>query len=116
MARGTSVDSAEAARGRAVALPCWSGPVDPQPLGGGLSNHNFLIQDDSRAYVVRISGDNLMHNVMRFNEIACARAAATTGLAPRVVYVEAHALVTDFIDGKTCEPEDAAQNLQRLTA
>ncbi len=29
----------------AKALPCWQGPVNPVPLGGGISNHNFVVED-----------------------------------------------------------------------
>ena len=29
---------------RAAALPCWSGPVVPEPLSGGITNVNF--EDD----------------------------------------------------------------------
>jgi thiamine kinase-like enzyme len=102
------------ARECAIALPCWSGPVDPRPLGGGLSNHNFVVEDEGHTYVVRIGGDDVLHNVMRFNEHACARAAASVDLTPRIVYAEAQALVTDFVQGKTCEAGDVVRDLPRL--
>ncbi len=30
---------------RAAALPCWSGPVEPEPLEGGITNLNFTVRD-----------------------------------------------------------------------
>lgn len=102
------------AREYASALPCWSAPVDPRPLDGGLSNHNFVVEDDSHAYMVRIGGDAVLHNVMRFNEHSCARAAASVGLCPPIVYADTQALVTDFVAGRTLETCDVAQNLPRL--
>ena len=34
---------------KAAALACWRGKVAPQPLGGGISNHNFLVEDGGRS-------------------------------------------------------------------
>ena len=42
---------------RAAALPCWSGKVTPQPLKGGITNANFLVEDGGRRFVVRIGDD-----------------------------------------------------------
>ena len=56
--------SEEAAR-KVRALACWRGPVEPQPLGGGISNHNFLVDHDGARYFVRIGEDFLVHNVLR---------------------------------------------------
>ena len=30
---------------RIRALRCWSGPIDPRPLKGGITNANFLVED-----------------------------------------------------------------------
>ena len=64
----------------AKALPCWTGAVDPRPLSGGLSNHNFVVEDGAGKYVVRIGGDQPMHNVLRFNEQSVGRTAASLGI------------------------------------
>ena len=55
-------------------MPCWQGDVNP--------------------------ADAPMHNVMRFNEQACGRAAETLGDTPTQVYLKLDALVMDFIDGE----------------
>jgi thiamine kinase-like enzyme len=91
---------------RAAALPCWSGPVTPQPLEGGITNLNFVVEDAGRRYFVRIGVDIPVHGVLRFNELTAARAAALAGLSPLLVHAEPGALVTGFIDGRTLAPED----------
>ena len=101
---------------RAAGLSCWSGPVTPEPLTGGITNVNFVVEDRGRRYFVRIGEDIPVHGVLRFNELAAARAAAAAGLSPPVVHAEPGAIVTDFIEGKTYAPEDvrAAANLPRI--
>ena len=101
---------------RAAGLTCWSGPVTPEPLTGGITNVNFVVEDRGRRYFVRIGEDIPVHGVLRFNELAAARAAAAAGLSPPVVHAEPGAIVTDFIEGKTYAPEDvrAAANLPRI--
>lgn len=91
---------------RAACLSCWSGPVSPQPLGGGLSNTNFTVEDRSRRYVVRIGDDIPVHHVFRRAELAAQRAAHAAGLAPEIVHAEPGALVMAWIDGRTLTPED----------
>jgi len=99
---------------KAKRLPCWQGAVDPIPLSGGLSNHNYVVQDGAETYVVRIGSDAPMHNVMRFNEQACGRAAETIGITPKQVYTEADVLVMNFIEGTTFDPELVQQNIARI--
>ncbi|MGH6918819.1 MAG: phosphotransferase, partial [Geminicoccaceae bacterium] len=94
----------EAAR-RTKALACWRGPVDPKPLGGGISNHNFLVEDGER-YFVRIGEDFPVHNVLRRFELAASRAAHAAGVSPEVVYAEPGAMVFRYVEGRTLAPED----------
>ncbi len=91
---------------KAAALPIWRGPVTPEPLGGGITNVNFLIRDGGRSYVARIGDDIPVHQVMRFNELAASRAAAAAGISPAVVYHEPGALVIEYIEGRTLTEED----------
>lgn len=101
---------------RARQLPCWQGPVRPRPLPGGLSNHNFTVEDRGAKFVARIGGDMPAHNVMRFNEASCARAAAAAGIGPRVVHAEPDALVIDYIDGRTLDAAAVRAELPRIVA
>ena len=91
---------------RAAGLACWSGQVAPEPLTGGITNKNYLVRDRRERFVVRIGDDIPVHQVMRFNELAASRAAATVGLSPQVVHSEPGALVFRFIEGKTLAAED----------
>ncbi len=94
------------ARDKAAALPIWKRQVQPQPLSGGITNVNFVVEDSGQKYVVRIGADIPEHQVMRFNELAASRAAAAAGISPRVIYAAPGVLVLEFIEGKTLEPED----------
>ena len=86
---------------KAASLACWSGPVDPQPLAGGLTNLNFVVEDGGKRFVVRVADDIPIHGIMRFNELAASRAAHAAGVSPEVVHAEPGALVLRFIDGET---------------
>lgn len=90
----------------AAALPCWSGPVSPVPLKGGMTNSNFLVEDAGKRYVARIGGDVPAHHIVRVTEAAASRAAHKAGVAPPVHYSDPHALVIGFIEGKTFQPAD----------
>ncbi len=86
---------------RAAGLSCWSGPVEPEPLPGGITNTNFVVRDRGERFVARIADDIPVHGVMRFNELAASRAAHAAGVSPEVVHAEPGALVLRFIEGMT---------------
>jgi len=90
---------------RIAKLPCWTGPVEPTPLAGGITNRNYLVADRGRRFVVRLGEDIPVHGVMRFNELAAARAAFAAGISPEVVHAEPGALVLRYIDGRALTPE-----------
>jgi thiamine kinase-like enzyme len=95
----------EAAR-RTRALACWRRPVQLKPLGGGISNHNFLVDDGEARFFVRIGEDFLVHNVLRRFELAASRAAHAAGISPEVVYAEPGAMVFRYVEGRTLAPQD----------
>ena len=101
---------------RVAALAIWSGPVEPVPLAGGITNQNFTVEDRGRRYVVRVGSDILVHGVMRANELAASRAAHLAGLSPGVVHAEPGIVVFDFVEGRTFTAEDVRNpsNLERL--
>ena len=94
------------AREKTAALACWRGPVEPQPVGGGISNHNFLVDDRGDRFFVRIGEDFPVHNVLRRFELAASRAAHAAGVAPEVFYAEPGAMVFRYVEGRTLTPED----------
>ena len=91
---------------KAAGLACWSGPVTPEPLTGGITNVNFMVGDGGQRYFVRIGEDIPIHGVLRFNELAAARAAELAGVSPALIYSEPGVMVTRFIDGRTYEAAD----------
>jgi thiamine kinase-like enzyme len=95
-----------AAVARITALPLWRGPVDPEPLPGGITNTNFTVLDGGRRYVVRVGDDIPVHGILRFNELAATRAAEAAGISPRVMHAEPGILVLDFVEGRTLGPDD----------
>ncbi|WP_454918371.1 phosphotransferase [Xanthobacter sediminis] len=99
---------------RVRALSFWSGAVDPKPLGGGITNANFVVEDGPRKYVVRLGADIPLHNVMRFNERAAALAAEAAGVSPALRYFEPGLIVIDFIEGRTFAEADVRAHLPRV--
>lgn len=91
-------------------LPIWQGNLRVEPLGGGITNVNFLAQDAARKVVVRIGDDIALHQILRFNELSASRAAHLAGVSPAVVYHEPGALVIGFIEGRTMTPADFAND------
>ena len=100
----------------AAGLSIWKGTVDPQPLGGGITNVNFVVEDGGETYVVRVGNDILVHQVLRFNELAASRAAFAAGISPEVVHAEPGALVLRFVEGCTLAAEDVREpaTLERI--
>ncbi len=101
---------------KTTGLDFWSRPVIPLPLGGGLTNTNFTVDDNGKRYVVRIGEDIPIHGVMRFNELSAAKAAFMVGVAPEIVYHTKGVLVMSFIEGHTFKEEDVkkGKNLDRI--
>jgi len=83
---------------RAAGLSMWNGPVEPQPLHGGMSNDNFLVEDAGQRYMVRVGQDQPEHAVYRFNEVTVCQAAHEAGLAPALIHHENDVLVFEHID------------------
>lgn len=101
---------------RVAALSCWSETVDPQPLAGGLTNHNFRVRDAGQEYVVRVGDDLPEHGVLRSNEVNAARAAYRAGLGPEIIHVEPSIMVMRYVAGQALLPEQICQPamLERL--
>lgn len=95
-------------------LPIWTGPVEPRPLKGGLSNRSYTVRDSGRTFVVRFGQDYPFHHVYRTREIMTARAAHAAGFAPEVIYTSPGVMVSTFIDGKTFTAEDVRANIAPL--
>ncbi len=94
---------------KAATLACWTGKVEPVPLGGGISNHNFVVEDGGGRFMVRIGEDIEVHNVLRRFELAASRAAEAAGISPAVVHAEPGAIVFRYLEGRTLTPADVRE-------
>ena len=94
------------ATAKAAGLRCWTQPVEPAPLAGGITNLNFVVAHQGERFVVRVADDIPVHGIMRFNELAASRAAFAAGVSPEVVHAEPGALVLRFIDGVTYREDE----------
>ena len=73
-----------------------------EPLGGGITNHNFRVDVGDETFVLRIGGqDTELLGIERFAEHAASLVAAELGLAPGVVaFLEPEGyLVTRYVAG-----------------
>lgn len=102
----------------AKGLSCWEGPVEAGPLEGGITNHNILVKDGLRQYVVRLGQDIPEHGIMRWNELSISRAAQAAGVSPAVIHAEPGVLVLDYIESKALGESDLddADTLRAVTA
>jgi thiamine kinase-like enzyme len=74
--------------------------LELEPLGGGITNHNFVVRMDGEAYVLRIAGaDTELLGIDRAAEHAAARIAAELGVGPEVVDFVEGSLITRFVEG-----------------
>ncbi len=90
-------------------------------LGGGITNHNFKVEVDGAAYVLRMGGQSTeLLGIDRFIEQAAGRRAAEVGVGPEVhAFVEPEGwLVTRFIDGRPLTPEQVREpaTIERVAA
>ena len=97
------------ARTKAASLAIWSRPVVPEPVGGGITNANFLVDDGQRRCFVRIGDDIPVHHILRWHELAASRAAHAAGISPAVLHAEPGVLVLDLVEGRTFGPEDVRE-------
>jgi thiamine kinase-like enzyme len=90
-------------------LPIWSGPVEPRPVAGGITNANFTVEDGGRRCFVRIGADIPVHGIMRAHEAQASAAAAACGLSPALLNVVSGspgALVFAYVAGRTLAAAD----------
>ena len=83
----------------------WRGKdLNVSPLSGGLTNENYLVEAAGERYVMRIPGQSTeLLSIDRANEVHNTKAAASTGIGPRVLeHVPGlDVLVLEFIPGPT---------------
>jgi thiamine kinase-like enzyme len=90
-------------------LPAWQGKEKViTPLSGGLTNTNYQVEVEGTRYFVRLPGESTeLLAVNRENEYYNTKAAAETGVGPKVLYhiPKYDIMVLEFIDGETMSNE-----------
>jgi thiamine kinase-like enzyme len=99
---------------RATGLSLWGGPVTPVPILGGFTNVNLKVEDGGNRYVVRVGEDLPVHQIMRFNERAAAKAAHAAGISPEIVHTEPGVMVMRLVEGHTCLAADIPARLPQI--
>ncbi len=83
----------------------WRGEeVKISQLSGGLTNENYMVESAGRRYVMRIPGQSTeLLSIDRANEVYNTKAAAGTGIGPKVLehIPGLDVLVLEFIPGPT---------------
>ncbi len=91
-----------------VAALAWPGrQVEIEPLGGGITNHNFKVDVGGERFVLRIAGaDTELLGIDRQAEHDAALVAASIEVGPEVVEFVAGCLVTRFVEGSRVPLEE----------
>ena len=91
-----------------IAARVWPGErVRLEPLGGGITNHNFRVECDGERFVLRIGGkDTDLLGIDREAERAAAETAAVVDVGPEVVAFVDGCLITRFIEGEPVPLEE----------
>ncbi len=96
----------------------WKGKeIRWEPLGGGITNHNYTVYVDDEKYVMRIPGAGTDIFIDRDNELECSIEAGKTGVTPRVLHhlKPENISVVQFIQGKTLTTDEITGNNSLIT-
>lgn len=89
----------------AARVTLWGGRTPRiSSLSGGLTNENYLVEADGTKYVMRLPGRSTeLLSIDRENEVYNTKAAATTGIGPKVLehVPGVDVMVLEFIPGPT---------------
>jgi thiamine kinase-like enzyme len=91
----------------------WRGKnIRWEPLGGGITNHNYTVYIDDEKYVMRIPGAGTDIFIDRDNELECSIEAGKSGVTPRVLHhlKPENISVVQFIQGRTLTTDEIIGN------
>ena len=95
-------------------LPFWKNEIKIKAIKGGLTNQNFLVQESSKKFFVRLGDDMPEHNVSRSKELIASNAAAEIGLSPAVIYNTKGVLVLEYIEGAMLSTDSIVDKLESI--
>ena len=95
-------------------LSIWKNDLTINPLEGGITNLNFLVNHGNEKLVVRLGQDIPEHLVYRSNEINVSKAAHEIGVSPKLIHSEQGVIVLEFIESETLDPKGVQKNLEKI--
>ena len=95
-------------------LPFWKNEIKIKAIKGGLTNQNFLVQENSKKFFVRLGDDMPEHNISRSKELIASNAAAEIGLSPAVIYNTKGVLILEYIEGAMLSTDSIVDKLESI--
>tara|TARA_Y100000741_G_scaffold363278_1_gene351147 strand:+ start:806 stop:1678 length:873 start_codon:yes stop_codon:yes gene_type:complete len=95
-------------------LPLWKEKIKISTIDGGITNENFLVEENKKKFVVRLGEDIPEHLISRTNELVVSKAASEVGLSPAVVYYDKGVLILNYIQSKTLSADDVRKNIKSI--
>ena len=95
-------------------LPLWKENIKISKIDGGLTNQNFMVEENKKKFVVRMGEDIPEHLISRSNELIVSRAASAVGLSPGIAYHDKGILILEYIKSKTFTDEDVRKNIKSI--
>ena len=95
-------------------IPIWKENIKIQIIDGGITNQNFLVQENNKKYVVRLGDDIPEHLVSRSNELIVSKAASSAGISPQVIYHDKGILILEYIESITLSSEGVRNNIKAI--
>ena len=95
-------------------IPIWKNKIEIKTIDGGLTNQNFLVQENSNKFVVRLGDDIPEHLVSRSNELIASKAASEANIGPKVIYSDKGILVLEYIESTTLTAKDVRDKIDLI--
>ena len=95
-------------------LKIWKNDISIEPVDGGLTNQNFLVNDGDKKYFARIGKDIEEHLIFRTNEISASKAAALAGIAPKLIFTGEGIIIFEYIKSITFNSELVIQKIDKI--
>ena len=95
-------------------IPVWKENIKIEIIDGGITNQNFLVEENNKKYVVRLGNDIPEHLISRSNELLISKAAANVGISPKVIYHSKGILVLDYIESTALSADEVRKNIKSI--
>ena len=95
-------------------IPIWKNNIEIKTIDGGLTNQNFLVQENSNKFVVRLGDDIPEHLVSRSNELIASKAASEANIGPKIIYSDKGILVLEYIESTTLTAKDVRDKIDLI--